>query len=331
MMRKQTKDKKNSTECKTEAIEQDAYDKTSEDLLDGEQSDSESNNASDQPGVKQKTNKPFISFSHILNKSVGILRWSCVILKVKSGDCIANVKVLYLSKPKCFLVGAVVLAGLLLGVMLAERGFGEYLQPKKKDNSSLIAKKMQQKSVADTKIRQVEELKKKLSSIQDEISNSKQSNQQLELLGAQMAALTQAVGKVQQSADQARAAAQESISASQSSAKTGKAKTDIIESQISEIHKELSPQNYLSVSNLPFEVVGSGYWGSQLMTTIAMKDVNGGYHYRLIGEGQQFNCRSFAWKIPNCSNWNLKNISNDPATAIFVNTQNPRKRVKAEL
>ena len=343
-MTKKTNDKQTSADDKAEAVDQVVYEQTSDVLPDGEQSSSENSSANAQSSAKKQAKERFTNGSQRLNKVIDALKSGSAVLKEKSGDGAAKVKALYRSKPRYFLVGGVVVIGLLAGSVLAASMSGHSVpnedknavsakssQAKTTDNTSAIAEQMQQKSVADTQMKQAEELKKQLSAIQDEIKDSNQSNQQLKQLHSQMAALSQAVEKVQQSADQARAAAQQSIAASQSSAKAGQAQVAKVETQIEAIHKQLSPQNYLPVSNLPFEVVGSGYWGNQLMVTIAMKDVNGGYHYRLMGEGQQFNCTSFAWKVPSCSNWNLKNISNDPATAIFVNAQNPKKRVKAEL
>ena len=243
-----------------------------------------------------------------------------------------RLKAFYKAKPRYFLIGGLIVAVVAAGVIIMSVPGGGHSNVKAKaEKNTNVAAQMQQQSIAASQEQQNAALQKQLAAMQRELERSTKAQEKLSQLQGQIGQLTQAVQGVQQSADQAKDAAQQSIEASETSAKVGQAQVAQVQSQIEAIHKQLSPDNYLPVTDLPFEVVGSGYWGNDLMVTIAIKDVNGGYHYRLMGVGQQFNCTSFQWKVPDCATWNLKSIAGDPAQVIFVNASDLTKKVKAEL
>jgi hypothetical protein len=249
----------------------------------------------------------------------------------------------YKAKPVYFVIGGVVIVGVIgLGLFHIFDGHNptksvpvksySYVAPK--TSSINIARQMQQTSVASAQQRQAASLKLQLSQIQNELQNSNKSNPKINQLETQVASLTGAIQQVEQNALAAKLAAQKSIQATtdaQNTSKESVAQVAKVEAQVTAIHKQLTPQKYLPASSLPFEVVGSGYWGNQQVVTIAMKDVGGTDHYRLMGKGEQFNCQSFGWKLPNCTNWDLSKISKNPNYVIFVDSSNPAKEVKAEF
>jgi hypothetical protein len=245
------------------------------------------------------------------------------------------------AKPVYFVIGGVIIVGVIglwvfhsfdshnITKPVSVKSYS-YVAPKQ--SSISVARQMQQTSVESAQQRQAASLKIQLSKIQRELKNANKSNPKINQLEEQVASLTGVIQQVDQNALAAKLAAQKSTQATidvQNTSKESVAQVAKVEAQVTAIHRQLTPQKYLPASSLPFEVVGSGYWGNKQVVTIAMKDVGGTDHYRLMGLGEQFNCQSFGWRLPNCTNWDLSKISKNPNYVIFTASSNPAKKVKA--
>ncbi|MCK4609183.1 MAG: apolipoprotein A1/A4/E family protein [Gammaproteobacteria bacterium] len=198
----------------------------------------------------------------------------------------------------------------------------------KQDVASLkIAKEMQQK---EHNQQLTKELEQKLNAIQQEVNQSHQlSTQSVEQLEQQITALTQDIADIKQNAKEAKDSARQSVQTTQQHYHESKKQVAKVVSQLQEIHKQLEPQRYLPPSILPFEVVGLDFWNGKAMITVAVKDVTGSVHYRLMGQGMQFACHSVKLKDPGCTSWWLDKISPDSSTIIFKNSTG--KKVRVEL
>jgi len=237
--------------------------------------------------------------------------------------------------PKRSLVILVAIIALCLGLFLSHEmkmhsANDSATKTSQKQNSD-IAYAMQQQSIAQGQAKAVAKLQEQLLAVEKQSKDSSASQQQLTSIQSEISALNQAMDTINKNAAAAKEAAEQSMSHQQQNAQQQQQEVSQVQNQLQAIHKQLAPVHYLPASTLPFEITSSGYWGKEMMLTIVMRDINGAYHYRLMGQDQDFDCNSSAWTIPGCSNWTLKKLNADPKYAIFENASDTNQKVKVEV
>ncbi len=190
-----------------------------------------------------------------------------------------------------------------------------------KDSS--IAAKMQ---VADSQAKMAQLMQKKLDTMQAELSKSFLSSQKLAELESQIHALSQSVNGMKASSDALKTAALKSEVLSQETQQAATQQVEKMRAQLSKITKAIVPQHYLPISDLPFQVAGIDFWNGKPMVSVAMKDMNGVTHYRLMGQGMSFDCSG--GNRTDCSNWALSKLHTAPNEAIFMNQKGQKIKVK---
>lgn len=292
--------------------------------------------------VKRDQTKLKGLFGCLKAKAVMTLQWlmnlsARCISKVKRANSIllSKLKSLYVSKPSVFIASSCACVVVIVSVFIFVVSYTSSQSPSAVPSHGNIKQNellnIQNQSSQIKKRQRLQSLEKQVASMRTRLSESNASNQKFMDIQQQLTRLSQGISKAQSSAEEARIAAQRSAETVKGSTSERKAQTLKIEEQINSIHKQLNPQKYLAPNVLPFEVVSSGYWGKELLLTIAIKDVNGGFHYRLIGKNQELRCESYRWKIAGCVSWKLKSILSDPKEAIFIDISNPKKLVRVGL
>lgn len=188
-----------------------------------------------------------------------------------------------------------------------------------------LAEVMQQRSVP---VVHLNALKAQLAAIEDKLNQPNQTAQTLSRLEQQIGHLTQVVSQVQHTALIAHQDTAQSNQAMVKSSAQNRLQVKKLTAQIAVLNKQLIPPKFLPATTLPFKVVGSAYWGNQLMISIALPDVSGAVHYRLMGVGEVFACGNVSHPIKGCRNWRLSTLTS--STAIF-SSENGKARVKVVL
>lgn len=93
----------------------------------------------------------------------------------------------------------------------------------------------------------------------------------------------------------------------------------VVQRQLSEIHKAVTPVHYLPVSTLPFRVEGLSFWNGQPMVTISMVGLAGQHFYKLIGQGGEYGCSYHTAHGHGCASWIVKHINVDSGAVVFAN------------
>lgn len=189
---------------------------------------------------------------------------------------------------------------------------------------------MQEQSWIQLQNQALKKMQDSLVSVQHQLTSMKKPDVSSQLSG-QLSQLEQSLSHLKQSMSEMKSQNQQGFVAVKHSDLINQRQAKKLEDQLKSIQGKLTKQHYLPADILPFMVLSKGYWGTQLMVTVAIKDINGGYHYRLMGQGQQFSCSGQQPIKGHCQNWILKKVSNVPPEAIFVNTDHPSQRVKVDL
>lgn len=188
-----------------------------------------------------------------------------------------------------------------------------------------LAEVMQQRSVPAPHLNA---LKAQLAAIENKLNQPNQTAQTLARLEQQIGHLTQVVSEVQHTTQVAHQDTAQSNQAMVKSSAQNRLQVKKLTAQIAALNKQLIPPKFLPATTLPFKVVGSAYWGNQLMISIALLDVNGAVHYRLMGIGEVFACGNVSHPIKGCRNWRLSTLTS--STAIF-SSEHGKARVKVVL
>ena len=210
-----------------------------------------------------------------------------------------------------------VLCGLVLfiGIAVVKHSHRNTAKSDVVSKSLIDAEQMQQASQNNQVING---LQTKLEQIKQDLSQSHDSSSQnIQQLKVQITDLEQSFAEIEQNAKDAKLAAQQSNKSSQQNYIEATKHAIKVESQLNAIHKQLTPPKYLPESVLPFKAVGLDYWNGKPMVTVAMKDVNGSMHYRLLGKNMLF------------AGWKLRELITEKRAAIFTNSKN--RKVKVEL
>ncbi len=218
----------------------------------------------------------------------------------------------------------VIVVVMILMILHHTPGAKHYATVDDSDNGEVAA----QMQIASVKDKQANQLQQQLNSLKQSIKQSTLSDQHLNQLTSQMQALQENVTSLRQSADGAKQAALKSAEQSARIQAVAKQQSVHIEKQLSGISKAVIPQHYLPPSALPFRVAGIDYWGNRLMASVAMRDMSGGVHYRLMSKGMSFDCQVQSMKVASCTNWTLQKISNSPNEVVFINTQGQKVKVQ---
>jgi len=180
-----------------------------------------------------------------------------------------------------------------------------------------IAASMQE---TPSKDKALDKLLTQITSMQDTLAKSHiASNEQIKQLQAQLVQLGQKVADIGQKTIDAKLAAIKSEQLSQTNYQASKQQFPKVESQLRQIRRQLTRKKYLPASVLPFEVVGIDFWNNEPQATIAIRDIHGVMHYRLMARGSMFGCRSQRWKLHHCTNWELFKLTTSPNVVIFRN------------
>ena len=224
---------------------------------------------------------------------------------------------------------AVVVILIIIVILLAITLFGgqsHKAQAKvNKTKVHALAEVMQQRSAP---VVHLNALKAQLAVIENKLNQPNQTAQTLARLEQQIGHLTQVVSEVQHTTQVAHQDSAQSNQAIVKSSAQNRLQVKKLTAQIAVLNKQLIPSKFLPVNTLPFKVVGSAYWGNQLMISIALPDVSGAVHYRLMGVGEVFACGNVSHPIKGCRNWRLSTLTS--STAIF-SSEHGKARVKVVL
>lgn len=189
-----------------------------------------------------------------------------------------------------------------------------------------IVEEATQQNIASGSSDQTDSLKAQLASIKQNLSQSSLSQEKLAELENQMQSLSSSMDTLVDKTQAAQSAAQQAAQISSENAETAKAQVAHVDEQLQTIKKAVVLPTYLPVSTLPFQVAGIDFWNGKPMVSIAMKDVNGGTQYRLMGQGMAFDCQTTTDENA-CTRWTLRTINTSPDTVIFVNPHGGQVKV----
>ncbi len=225
----------------------------------------------------------------------------------------------------CVMIGLILILGIGLS-LLHHRASASSKHTISRSKISSTALRMQ---TAAQKEAEAKALQTTLQKIQQEISNVSLSQEKGTILALQITALKKDIQMLKDGIVTAKNVALANNAQAQANEASENKRTEQMTKQLSKISKAIVPKKYLSLSALPFQVVGIDFWNGKPMVSIAMKDINGVMHYRLIGVGMKFDCGVQSSKVKVCSNWTLHELQTSPNEAVFINDRD--QKVKMEF
>ena len=187
---------------------------------------------------------------------------------------------------------------------------------------------MQQHTLQQQWLQRIHALTKQVNALQQQMATQPNQKDLLHTLQQQVNTLLQHYQQVMLSA--MHQVAQQTLAQHQSvqqALRHNQQQTQTVEKQLRQLHQQLTPHKFLSPRVLPFHVVGIDVWNGQLMATVLLRDIHGGAHYQLMGQGMQWDCRSSSVATHHCTRWTVKQLSLQPAEVIFNNQQGQQVKV----
>ena len=232
-------------------------------------------------------------------------------------------------KKACIVGGSAVLLGLVAITSLGYVVSGDNHAVNKHSMAEALPKKQVIKHLAQSMQQNVQS--SKIDTVQKEIERLNQTlassgdKEDITSLKQQLNGIQHSLEKVVIASKAASLSAAKTRQAQSTSQKNAQKNLKALKAQLARIQKAVVKPKFLPASALPFHVEGIDYWNNQPMVTIAMGDIKGGYHYKLMAPGMRFSCNT---GVTDCS-WRLEQIKTQPNMAIFQNAKN--QQVKVEI
>ena len=154
-----------------------------------------------------------------------------------------------------------------------------------------------------------------------------QSGQNNDATQQSLAQITQQLSSINQQNAAAAQSTGAKIDAIQDMQAKEEINNDVLQKQLRQIDKAVTPKQYLSPSVLPFKVQGLSFWNGRPMVTISLPGVNGASYYKLMGQGEAFDCGVANSSDADCETWSVETINTDNNSIIFKNQDGKEVRV----